>query len=310
MSNRERLAHELLDAEARSHDVDMEQLWNDVEGRLREQNVGARAHRRSTLAVAAAAAVTAAVAGTAIWATGRGQGPSPAPASSSSAATATSRSSTPVTTDDPPTATPTPPRASATADQTPVTTVPPAAPALSEGNLMRSTDYRAAGWLVDSIGTAAGWGQSAISVCQDSLAGPDKDVEAVYTGVGYHDLPGRQLVTNQYVVALRDGASAKRAATAVIGWGARCPQLDRVALRGATVTATPARQVGLPDGRDGQWYTISVTQSDGQRHAELVSVVQAQDRLSVVVLSEGNPAGSLDAVDRVALLTRTAARLG
>ncbi|EWT00551.1 hypothetical protein N865_14810 [Intrasporangium oryzae NRRL B-24470] len=310
MNNREHLAHELLDAEARSHDVDTERLWNELEGRLWGQGAGTGAHRHSRLAVAAAAAVTAAVAGTAIWATGHGQGPTPAPASSSSAATATSRSSTPVTTDDRPTATPTPPRATATADQTPVTTVPPAAPALSEGNLMRSTDYRTAGWLVGSIATATGWGQSAISVCQDSLAGPDKDVEAVYTGVGYHDLPGRQLVTNQYVVAFRDGASAERAATGVAGWGARCQQLDRVALRGAIVTATPARQVGLPGGSDGQWYTISVTQSDGTRHAELVSVVRAQDRLSVAVLSESNPAGSVDAVDGVALLTRAAARLG
>lgn len=180
-------------------------------------------------------------------------------------------------------------------------------------------DYRAAGWVVGSVQASTGWGQSPIATCQTDIPGPGTTLTP-FRGDGYATVSGRQLATYQYAMDLGRVSAAEDIVTAILGWRTRCPDLlherrrENLALGGVdvgetVVTSSTPQHLKLPDGAEGYSYTTSFEQSDGARYDELLLVARTSDRVSLIALHERKPAGSIDSVDRVALLSRSVERL-
>ena len=303
MTIREERTRALLEAAARHHDVDTGRLWSRVEAGL---DVADRHHEdssRSRLAVAAAAAVTIGLVGATLWASSRGDAPTPLAATTSTGTASTTPPPPPSTTTSP-SPTGTTGATSAPAPTAP-TGVPTARPALSTASLLTASDYRAAGWIADSVTASQGWGQSPISACQYALP-PAREIGfPVFRADGYPAAFGLQLAAYQYALEPPTTALAEELVKVVLAWpdgcGARVQE---------SITSSPVRSVELPGGHEGQWYTVSSVQPSGFRHDELVAVVRDENRISVVVLHETSGSRAIDAVDAAELLRRSAGRLG
>jgi hypothetical protein len=279
----------MLAAAAQTIRVDTDTLWRKVEAEVE----GHRGRHTRRPGVLLAAAASAAVAGAVIWAGGMGS--TPLAPSSTPAPTAT------VTTDAPTTSAPTasaPSRVTTSGRSTalPSTALRP----LSTTSVLTADDFRAAGWAVDEISAAAGFGQAAISSCQDDhLAGAEPGITAVFRSDGY----GAGTSASQIVAQFGDAADATQTMTAVLDWGKGCA--DSNPGSGSTVvTSGPAVEVELPGEGEGYWYSLSA----GDR-AELVAVARSGDRLSVAVLSDLSGSGQLDGADATVLVQRAVQRL-
>lgn len=306
MMNTEDRTRALLDAAARTHDVDTERLWNRLEPELAA--IDRHPRSRPWLAVAGAAAVTLGVVGATVWASGWGDQTAPVPAVSSAgvvstsptpgtSTTASATTSAPTGTTSP-TSTPAPPE---------TTSAPPVRPALSTESLLVAADYEAAGWVADDVQATKGWGQSAISACQYELppAATQPGLPEPFRADGYPAAFGLGLAAYQYTFEFGSAATAGQVLQTVLSWPEGCG--TRI---GATVTSSAPWSHGRSDGSEGYWYTMSFEQSDGTRRAELVVVARAADRLSLIVLHESGGTKVIDRVDASMLLSRQLERLG
>ncbi|HEU5143931.1 MAG TPA: hypothetical protein VFT81_02050 [Dermatophilaceae bacterium] len=305
--NTEDRTRELLDAAARTHDVDTERLWSRLEPELAAAERRRPGRSRPGLAVAAAAAVTAMVAGAAIWASNQGA-PAPVPAVSSTGVVSTSPTPETSTTAPPATSAPTGTSSATSTPAPPATTsAPPVRPALSTESLLVAADYEAAGWVADDVQATKGWGQSPISACQYELppAATQPSLPEPFRADGYPAAFGLGLAAYQYTFEFGSAATAEQVLQTVLTWPEGCGTRT-----GATVTSSAPWSHGRSDGSEGYWYTMSFEQSDGTRRAELVVVARAADRLSLIVLHEGGGTKVIDRVDASKLLNRQLERLG
>jgi hypothetical protein len=170
-----------------------------------------------------------------------------------------------------------------------------------------AADYEAAGWVADDVQATKGWGQSAISACEYELtpAATQPGLPEPFRADGYPAAFGLGLAAYQYTFEFGSAATAGQVLQTVLTWPEGCGTRVK-----ESVTNSPVRSVGLPGGREGYWYTLSSVQPSGNRHDELVAVVQDDTRVSLVVLHEANGSTVLDSVDAAVLLTRALDRLG
>lgn len=297
MTSKEDRARALLAAAARHQEVDTGRLWSDAEPELEAPNRRLDGRSRTRLAIAAAA-VAIGLVGATLWASNRGDVPTPVASTTSTSTAPTSPSPEPSSTASPTSSAPTP-------TSTPATTVTPTAqPPLSTRSILVAADYRAAGWVVNSIQASEGWGQSPISSCEE-IPGAGGPFGGVFRGDGYATVSGRQLATGQYVLELRSPAEAARMVDTVRSWPEGC-----AARTHDSVTSSRVRSVRLPGGQQGYWYTFALVQPSGLQHDELIAVTSVGDRVAVVILHEYNASTDLDRVDATELLTRALDRLG
>lgn len=177
-------------------------------------------------------------------------------------------------------------------------------PALSTQSLLVAADYEAAGWVVDSVQATEGWGQSFISACMD-IPDAGRPGTTVFRADGFARVSDQPLATYQYAMGLGSEAEAAQLVDIIRAWPEGC-----AARTGDAVTSSSVRSVELPDGHVGYWYTYTLMQSGGTQDDELVSVVRAGERVTVVVLHEYDGSPNIDRVDATELLTRALKRLG
>jgi hypothetical protein len=189
------------------------------------------------------------------------------------------------------------------------TSTPTARPDLSTRSILVAADYGRAGWPLDSVQAAKGWGQSPIATCEYGIPGP-ADTRPVFRGDGYRRGQGRVLAAYQWVIDAGTTQEAEQVVTTVLRWPDGCDsRLGRAGLEDYVITSKSPLRRTLADGSLGYWYTTNIKNSRPDR-VELVAVVQRRERVSVVVLHENEPAGSLDAVNATELLKRSFERLG
>lgn len=299
MTNREDRTQALAEASAREHDVD--RLEPEIDAASRH----GRGWSRRRLAVAAAGAVTLGVVGATVWASDWGGPTTPVPAASSSSVVSTSPTPQISTTALPTSSAASGPMIPTTA---PSASTSPARPDLSTRSVLVAADYGLAGWPLDSVEATKGWGQSPIATCQFGIPEP-ADTRPVFRGDGYRRAEGRVLAAYQLVIDAGTTRGAENVVTTVLTWPGGCDsRLGRAGFEEYVITSTPPERLTLPDGSVGYWYTTNIQDSRPDR-VELVVMAQRAERVSLVVLHENEPAGSLDAVDAGELLERSLERL-
>jgi hypothetical protein len=186
------------------------------------------------------------------------------------------------------------------------TTSPPRPSAralLSEDDLMQANDYTAAGWKTVSIRSGKGAGQAAVSACQRENPESQYGLARMYSA----SVDGSDLYADQWVLDFRERADAQQMAEDVGLWRTECTDPSNEAMKGFTFHASDPVQLALPDGSEGQRWTMDFEQ-DGHTLRQLVEVVRAGTRVSVAVVSA--PQAVVKGVDAAELGARAAARLG
>jgi hypothetical protein len=205
------------------------------------------------------------------------------------ASTGTGPVTSPVTTSTPPPSASTPP--------------PSARAPLSEDDLMQANDYTASGWRTVSIRSGRGAGQAAVSACQRTSPESQYGLARMYSA----SVDGGGLYADQWVLDFRERADAQQMAEDVGLWRTECTDPSNEGMKGTAFRASDPVQLALPDGSEGQRWTMDFEQ-DGHTLRQLVEVVRAGTRVSVAVVS-GSPA-LVRGVDAPTLASRAAARLG
>lgn len=212
--------------------------------------------------------------------------PGTGPTTSAAASTPAASTTTPATGSTPTPSTPSTPRA-----------------ALSEANLMVANDYVAAGFATARLHTGEGAGQAAISLCQTSSPEGQPGLKRMFSAT----VEGGDLYADQWVLDFREPADAQQMVSSVVEWKAACTDPGNEAMKGFTFSATPAVQVALPDGSEGQRWSMDFDQ-DNHQLRQLVAVVRTGTRVSVSVVSASpDLAGT---VRGETLAQRSAPRLG
>jgi len=174
---------------------------------------------------------------------------------------------------------------------------------LSEDDLMQANDYTAAGWRTVSIRSGKGAGQAAVSACQRTNPESQYGLTRIYSA----SVEGGDLYADQWVLDFRERADAQQMAEDVGLWRSECTDPSNEGMKGTTFHASDPVQLALPDGSEGQRWTMDFEQ-DGHTLRQLVEVVRAGTRVSVAVVS--GPPAVVRGVDAPSLAGRAAARLG
>lgn len=174
---------------------------------------------------------------------------------------------------------------------------------LSEKNLMVANDYVAAGWPTAQLHTAPGAGQAAITACQTANPEQQYGLGKMYSG----QAQGGDLYADQWVLDFKEPSDAQQMLSDVLDWRTRCTDPSNEAMKGFHFTASEAVQVTLPDGSEGQRWTMDFDQ-DNHLLRQLVAVVRSGTRVSVSVVSSSPQAAK--AVNAETLAERSATRLG
>lgn len=278
-----------------------------------------KSRNTTVAAVLATAAVAGVAAGVLIHGmTGAGATPTagtgPSTAVGSSGTTApprTSETSTVATTLTAPPTSPAPATSPATTRATTAAASPtrtpssPSSPraAFSEKSLMVANDYVAAGWPTAQLHTAPGAGQATITACQTKSPEAQYGLRKMYSG----QADSGDLYADQYVLDFRETSDAQQMVSEVLDWRTQCTDPSNEGMKGVGFRASAPVQVTLPDGSEGQRWTMDFDQ-DNHLLRQLVSVVRTGTRVSVSVVSTSPESAKV--VDAEKLAERSATRLG
>lgn len=175
--------------------------------------------------------------------------------------------------------------------------------AFSEKSLMVANDYVAAGWPTAQLHTAPGAGQATITACQTKSPEAQYGLRKMYSA----QADSGDLYADQYVLDFRETADAQQMVSEVLDWRTQCTDPSNEGMKGVGFRASSPVQVTLPDGSEGQRWTMDFDQ-DNHLLRQLVSVVRTGTRVSVSVVSTSPEAAKV--VDAETLAERSAARLG
>jgi hypothetical protein len=168
---------------------------------------------------------------------------------------------------------------------------------------MVANDYVAAGWPTAQLHTAPGAGQATITACQTSNPEQQYGLRTMYSA----QAQSGDLYADQYVLDFKEPADAQQMLSDVVDWRTLCTDPSNEAMTGFTFTASKAVEVNLPDGSEGQRWTMDFEQ-DNHLLRQLVAVVRTGTRVSVRVVSTSPDAAR--GVDAETLAERSARRLG
>jgi hypothetical protein len=161
----------------------------------------------------------------------------------------------------------------------------------------------AAGWPTARLHTGRGAGQAAITACQTTNPEQQYGLRAMFSG----QAESGDLYADQWVLDFRETADAQQMLSDVVDWRTLCKDPSNEAMKGVDFTASKAVQVTLPDGSEGQRWSMDFTQ-DSHVLRQLVAVVRTGTRVSVSVVSTSPEAAKV--VDAEELAERSAGRLG
>ena len=261
--------------------------------------------RNTTIAAVLASSAVAGVAAGVLLHGNGGAGATPAARGAGSTGS-TTPATQPVTSTGRPSAVPTTTAPSATTKagttHTPSSSSSPRE-ALSEKNLMVANSYLAAGWPTARLHTGPGAGQATITACQTTNPEQQYGLKAMFSA----QADSGDLYADQWVLDFRETADAQQMLSDVLDWRTLCKDPSNEGMKGITFTASKAVQVTLPDGSEGQRWTMDFDQ-DNHVLRQLVAVVRTGTRVSVSVVSTTPTAART--VDAEELAERSAGRLG
>lgn len=168
---------------------------------------------------------------------------------------------------------------------------------------MVANDYVAAGWPTAQLHTAPGAGQATITACQTKSPEAQYGLRKMYSG----QADSGDLYADQYVLDFRETSDAQQMVSEVLDWRTQCTDPSNEGMKGVGFRASAPVQVTLPDGSEGQRWTMDFDQ-DNHLLRQLVSVVRTGTRVSVSVVSTSPEAAKV--VDAEKLAERSATRLG